>query len=171
MASNCGNWILIYVPLISHLAPQPLCNLFHNRERNRHVGAQTYSAHSGNTHTRTHIHTGSEGRTHGRDGEGTGESQEEWGLGGGRGGLQIGFQCLGSLSWCLWEVHSESERPDRLSVLRASWEAGGGRGVEWARSVAHLSQSVWTVTAEWPGGELLDAEGQEASRGPRCGGK
>ena len=53
VASHCGNWILICVPLISHLAPQPLCNLFHNRERNRHVGP-----HIQHTHTHTHTHTG-----------------------------------------------------------------------------------------------------------------
>lgn len=41
VASNCSNWILICVPLISHLAPQPLRNLFHNREQNRHVGSHT----------------------------------------------------------------------------------------------------------------------------------
>ena len=77
VASHCGNWILICVPLISHLAPQPLCNLFHNRERNRHVGA-----HIQHTHTHTHTHTQAsmqrdEKRTHGRDGK-VAEGRTRW---------------------------------------------------------------------------------------------
>lgn len=74
VASNCSNWILICVPLISHLAPQPLCNLFHNRERNRHVLTHIqYTQLNRDTHT---LKQACKERERERDGEKVGHMRE-----------------------------------------------------------------------------------------------
>lgn len=85
VASNCSNWILICVPLISHLAPQPLCNLFHNRERNRDVHTHARTLYTQSPETQTHAgrqackvtHVQREWRTHDRSKKEVREKQRE----------------------------------------------------------------------------------------------
>lgn len=156
VASNCSNWILICVPLISHLAPQPLCNLFHNRERNRdvHTHARTLYTQSPETQTQagrqackvTHVQR--EWRTHDRSKKEVREKQREKKKAGGgkkerHGSLFWGIrEDLSSLSWPCSAPH-EVQRSDWFVYSERAY-----RRPEGMDKVAHLSQSVWTVTVK-----------------------
>lgn len=157
VASNCSNWILICVPLISHLAPQPLCNLFHNRERNRdvHTHARTLYTQSPETQTQAGRQASMQSNTRAKRMADTWQKQkrserktkrkkEGWGGKKERhGSLFWGIrEDLSSLSWPCSAPH-EVQRSDWFVYSERAY-----RRPEGMDKVAHLSQSVWTVTVK-----------------------
>lgn len=161
VASNCSNWILICVPLISHLAPQPLCNLFHNRERNRdvHTHARTLYTQSPETQTQagrqackvTHVQR--EWRTHDRSKKEVREKQrEKKKAGGARKSATVvcseGFERISAPSHGRAAHHTRFKDLTDLSTAseRTDVQRGWTRSLTWVNPFG-LSQWSWASSS------------------------